>query len=146
MSMQNISLTGNVHQSVDAMATGLTTTAEALGTGIDTTGFRSLLAILAVGAVTGTNETLDMKLQESSVVGSGYTDITGATFTQVTDTPSPVTDAQFIELDLLPRKAFIRGLGTIAGTTPVFPTNLIFVLYNAVDSAYAGTADSTTVT
>lgn len=146
MSFQNLSLTGISHQTLPALATGYTSTGATNGTGIGTKGYRSMLAILSVGTVTGTSETLDVKLQESDAVGGTYTDITGATFTQVTDTPSPATDVQFLELDLLPRDAFIRGVFTIAGTSPVFPANLVLVLYNAVDSAYAGTADATVVT
>jgi len=143
MSMQNLSLTGTVEQSiVPAVSTSTDT-----GTGITTKGFRSLLACATVGAVsTVGDETLDIKLQECATVGGTYTDITGATFTQLTAVASPVTDVTFIEVDLLPRQQFIRAKGTIAGTTPSFAYGVSFVFYNAVDSAYAGTADSTTVT
>ncbi len=144
MSFQNLSLTGIVHQTIPATATGLTSTAT--GTGLATKGFRNLLAVLSCGAVTGTAPTADGKLQQSDAVSGTYADITGATFTQITATPSPATDVQYVEIDLLPRDAFIRGVITIAGTTPVFPANMILILYNAVDSAYAGTPDATIVT
>jgi len=143
MSMSNISQTGSVEQSiVPAVLTSTTT-----GTGIAVTGFRSLLAVLTVGAVSAVgDETCDVKLQDSDAVGGTYADITGATFTQITAAPSPVTDVTFVEVDLLPRNAFVRAVATIAGSTPTFAMGVSFVLYNAVDSSYSGTADATVVT
>lgn len=142
MSFQNLSLTGTLEQSIVPAVSTATDT----GTGIATKGFRNMVAVASVGAVSGTSETLDIKLQESNLVGGTYADIAGATFTQITDAPTPVTDCQFIELDLLPRNAFIRAVGTINGTTPSFAYSVVFVFYNAVSSDYSGTADTTTVT
>jgi len=140
MSMQNISLTGKVEQSFLPVAR----TATANGTGLATKGFRSVLAVLSVGAVTGTNPTLDVKLQDSDLVDGTYADITGAVFVQATTEPVPATDTTFVEVDLLPVNAFVRAVGTIGGTsTPTFTYSVSFVFYNAVDSAYAGTADAT---
>ncbi|NBT52114.1 MAG: hypothetical protein EBT12_11290 [Marivivens sp.] len=64
--------------------------ASANGTGFDLEGSNGAegeaIVILASDAASaGTNPTLDVKLQESDASGSGYTDISGATFTQVTD-------------------------------------------------------------
>ena len=142
MSMQNLSLTGTVEQSIVPEVL----TSNETGTGIPTKGFRSLLAMATVGVVGGTSPTCDIKLQDSDAVNGTYADITGATFTQITAAPSPITDVTFIGVDLLPRNAFVRAVATLAGTSPSFALGVGFVFYNAVDSAYAGTADSTTVT
>jgi len=72
-------------------------------------------AILNVGTVTGTSPTLDVKIQECATSGGTYTDITGATFTQVTASAK----GQIITFKRAQR--FCRAFATIAGTTPVFP-------------------------
>ena len=143
MSMQNLSLTGTVEQSITPTAN---TTATTTGTGISTKGFRSMLAILNIGVVSGTNPTLDVHLEECDTVGGTYTAITGAVFDQQILAPSPVTDVTFVEVDLLPRKAFILAEGVIGGTsTPTFNYGVSFIFYNAVDSAFSGSADATVV-
>jgi len=140
MSFQTLSQTGTVEQSIVPEVLSSTET----GTGIATKGFRSLLAVLTVGAVSSVgDETCDVKLQASDLVAGTYADITGAVFDQITAAPSPVTDTTFVEVDLLPVNAFVRALATIAGTTPTFAMGVSFIFYNAVDSANAGTADAT---
>src|SRR3954464_6438219 len=71
-------------------------------------------AVQQVGAVSGTAPTLDGKIQESSDGSTNWTDITGATLTQVTATGN----YQAITFDR--SKRYIRYVGTIAGTTPSF--------------------------
>jgi hypothetical protein len=71
-------------------------------------------ALQQVGAVSGTAPTLDGKIQESSDGSTNWTDITGATFTQVTATGN----YQAITFDR--SKRYVRYVGTIAGTTPSF--------------------------
>jgi hypothetical protein len=70
--------------------------------------------IQQVGAVSGTTPTLDGKFQEGDTLGGAYSDIPGATFTQVTAS----TNLQTITFDRT--KRFVRYVGTIAGTTPSF--------------------------
>src|SRR5262249_58541002 len=90
------------------------TTAGARGSSVDSlSGAGRCYALQMVGAVSGTAPTLDGKIQESSD-GTTWTDVPGATFTQVTASNS----LQAINFDRT--KRFVRYLGTIAGTTPSF--------------------------
>lgn len=73
--------------------------------------------VLMSAAGTGTNPTLDVKIQESSTSGGSYTDVSGATFTQVTD-GGDLTE--MIAFDFSACKGFIKVVGTKAGTSPSF--------------------------
>lgn len=85
------------------------------------TGNINFKVVLDVGTVTGTNPTLDVKIQESDASGSGFTDITGAAFTQVT-----ATGTGAVELHTRTSKRYIKAIGTIGGTnTPTFPFAVI---------------------
>lgn len=75
-------------------------------------------AVSHVGTVSGTTPTLDAKIQESDD-NSTWTDITGATFTQVTAS----TALQVISF--LRTKRYLRGVATIAGTSPSFAHSLL---------------------
>lgn len=86
------------------------------GTAIDTQDFEELLAVLAIGAITGT-ATLDTKLQHSDVIGSGFVDIPGAVFTQKANADA---DKTFVgRVNLKGSKQFVRAVSVIAGSTPV---------------------------
>jgi hypothetical protein len=95
----------------------VTATATATGTGVDTQGYFDAVAVLEVGAVSGTTPTLNVKIQESDD-NSSWADVSGATFTQV----SASNSSQVLRLSELnvTRKRYLRALGTIAGTTPSF--------------------------
>jgi len=54
------------------------------GTEFDTAGWDEACVVLQAGAITS-GGTLDCKIQETDVTGSGYADITGAAFTQRTN-------------------------------------------------------------
>ncbi len=101
-------------------------TSTTTGTGVDlapyaATGDINFKVVMDVGTVTGTNPTWDVKIQESDTLGSGYTDITGAAFTQVT-----ATGTGAVELHTRTIKKYIRALCTIGGTsTPTFPCAVI---------------------
>lgn len=71
-------------------------------------------ATLHVGAVTGTTPTLDVKIQESDTSGGTYTDVSGATFAQVT------ASNKWQALNFKRTRRFCRAVATIAGTTPSF--------------------------
>jgi hypothetical protein len=60
-------------------------TAAVNGTGVDTMGFSSAMIVVENGAATGapTTQTVDAKVQESAD-NSTFTDVTGATITQMT--------------------------------------------------------------
>lgn len=73
----------------------------------------------AVAIPTGaeTDETWDGKLQESvTTVDTDFTDITGATFTQV----AKEATAAFEEIHAVVKKRYLRIVSTLAGTTPAF--------------------------
>lgn len=79
-------------------------------------------AVLDVGTVTGTTPTLDVKLQESDTSGGTYSDISGATFTQVTASNNQQT------IQVANRtKRYVRAVATIAGTSPSFPCSVQIV-------------------
>ena len=82
-----------------------------------------LLVQQLVGVVSGTSPTLDGKLQSSADGSSGWADITGATFTQVTATDS----FQAIGIDVRQTSGYIRFVGTIAGTSPSFTMGVVLL-------------------
>ena len=97
-------------------------TASANGTGVDLEGStgaegEAIVILTSDAASAGTNPTLDVKLQESDALGSGYADISGATFTQVTNAAS----SQKITINTNDTKRYLRAVGTIGGTSsPAF--------------------------
>lgn len=78
---------------------------------------RGKLLLSAGGASAGTNPTLNVKLQESDSQYSGYTDIAGEAFTEVT-TNSATEEKGFL---IDPRKEWVRAVATLGGVTPAFP-------------------------
>ena len=91
-------------------------TSTVTATGVDIAQYVGRLAITQhVGTVSGTSPTLDGKLQESSD-NSTWSDISGATFTQVTAS----TAIQTIYIQTRATKRYIRYVGTIGGTSPSF--------------------------
>lgn len=102
-----------------ASGTPAAKTATVTGTGLDfLTGDGNCYAIQNVGTVSGTTPTLDGKIQESSD-NSTFTDITGATFTQVTASTS------LLAINFQRTKRYLRYVGTIAGTSPSFGLDVI---------------------
>ena len=89
--------------------------ASGAGTALDLgAGDGGCFAVLAVGAVTGTDPTLDVKIQESTASAGTYTDISGATFTQVI----AATKGEVISFRR--SKRYVRAYATLGGTTPTF--------------------------
>ena len=84
-----------------------------------------VMLILDSAAGTGTSPTLDIKITECDTTGGTYTDLSGATFTQVVDGAS--MHALAINKDSAER--FIKIVQTITGSTPsfTFSVNLIGV-------------------
>lgn len=74
-----------------------------------------------VGVVSGTTPTLDGKWQTSADGSTGWADISGATYTQVTATDS------FQKIGIVENQTlgYIRYVGTIAGTTPSFTFGVV---------------------
>lgn len=71
---------------------------------------------LHVDSETGTTPTLDVKIQESDTLGSGYTDVPGGAFAQLTT----FTTAQYAEIHIHWTKKYLRYSATTSGTSPSY--------------------------
>lgn len=92
-------------------------TATLTGAAVDVRDIEGDIAIVQdVGVVSGTAPTLDGKIQDSDDGSTGWADVTGATFTQVTASNSK----QKIVVSASAAKRYVRYVGTIAGTSPSF--------------------------
>jgi len=99
--------------------------ATATGTGIDTQPYNGTSAfIMQRKAGTGTAPKLDVKLQHSSSLSSGYSDVTSGAFTQAT----AVSGIEAIEVDMNSVKRYVRAIGSLSGTTPAFDFGVSAVL------------------
>lgn len=98
-------------------------TATVTATGIDISSYKGgIIVQQLVGVVSGTTPTLDGKLQ-SSPDNSTWSDISGATFTQVTATDN----FQKIGIQVPAAARYLRYVGTIAGTTPSFTMGVVLL-------------------
>ena len=75
-----------------------------------------VLLILDSAAGGGSSPTLDIKLTECATTGGTYTDLSGATFTQVVDAAS----MQTLTINKDSSKRFIKIVQTIGGSSPTF--------------------------
>lgn len=98
-------------------------TANFNSTGIDAQGFEDVAILCAVGAVSGTSPTLDLKLQESDD-DSTYSDVTGGAATQITAANKDV----IWRINAQHRKRYLRIAGTLGGTSPSFTLSIIALL------------------
>lgn len=119
-----IILDANIKRSLGFGAVTSTTN----GTGVDLQGTinpggRGFGAWLAVSAASGTSPTCDVKIQESDD-NSTFTDITGATFTQLTTTST----GELIQVRT--NKRYVRAVATLAGTSPSFTMACVFLFGN----------------
>lgn len=84
----------------------------------------TLIVQQLVGVVSGTNPTLNGKIQTSADGSNDWTDITGATFTEVTATDS----FQKIGVDMRKTSGYIRYVGTIAAdANPSFTMGVVLL-------------------
>lgn len=81
------------------------------GAAIDRKGFEEALIVVNSGT-NGTGGTADIKVQESDAAGSGFADVTGAAFTQITE--SNDNNVYVGRLNLIGRKRYIRVVATVA--------------------------------
>ena len=96
------------------------------GTGIDVLDYEGVaLIVLNASAGTGTNPTLDVKLQHSDD-DSTYADVNAGAFAQVTDAAESA-GVQVLKVNVSDLKQYLRVVGTIAGTTPSFDFGVEFV-------------------
>lgn len=94
------------------------------GTAFDLQQYQGVVKIIQhVGAVSGTSPTLDGKIQDSADGSTGWADVSGAAFTQVT----AANNLQSIGVDTRVAKRYIRYVGTIAGTSPSFTFGVVLV-------------------
>ena len=101
-------------------------TANLDGTGIDVLDYEGVaLIVLNASAGTGTNPTLDVKLQHSDD-DSTYADVTDGAFTQVTD-EAETAGIQVMKVNVSDLKQYLRVIGTVGGTTPSFDYGVEFV-------------------
>jgi hypothetical protein len=89
-------------------------TATGNATGVDLRQYDGDLVLIldSAAAGAGTNPTLDVTVEHSDASGSGYTAITGAAFTQVTNTASQ----QKLVISRDEAKRYVRVTYTIGGT------------------------------
>ncbi len=92
-------------------------TTSADGTYVDLSAMASNMAsaVMEVGAVVGTEGTLNVKMQSSTATNTGFTDIPGATFTQVT-TSGLTTGGSLQIISFQVPQRYVRAVGTMAGT------------------------------
>ena len=75
-----------------------------------------VLLILDSAAGGGSSPSLDIKLTECATTGGTYTDLSGATFTQVVDAAS----MQTLTINKDSSKRFVKIVQTIGGSSPTF--------------------------
>lgn len=107
---------------------------------VDAKGFRWALFTLNIGATDVTS--LDVKLQASATSGSGYADVTGATFTTIGATDDDSTQYILVDCQKIARY-LILDYTQVGGTSSDAAADC--VLFEPSDTASAGTPDSTTV-
>jgi hypothetical protein len=104
-------------------------TSTVTGAAVNLAGYAgAVLIVQDVGAVSGTTPTLDGKIQDSPDGSGSWADVPGATLTQVT----AANNIQAINVDRRLAKAFIRYVGTIAGTTPSFTLGVTALAQNQI--------------
>jgi len=103
---------------------------------VDCLGYTRAVLMLHIGAhdrTTG-NETLDVKLQESSDDGSTdtYADVSGAAFAQIAaQVPNANKGSMYLmNIDLTKRERYLRVYCTAAGTTPIDLYAVSIILLN----------------
>lgn len=106
-----------------------TRTASANGTGVDTLGYTSGMAVILAGDIdtASGDETYSFKVQDSAD-NSTFADVTSATTTVTAD-----NDVKVIRLDGLGTsiRRYVRVVATLAGTTPSWPGSAVIALGRA---------------
>ena len=97
-------------------------TSTVTGSSVDIKDYVGEIGIIQdVGTVGGTNPTLNGKIQESLNGSTGWTDVSGAAFTEVTSTGN----VQKLNLNTRSLSRYIRYVGTIAGSSPAFDLGVV---------------------
>lgn len=106
-----------------ALARAAAPTATATGTGVDVSDFLGNAKVILDAAQPAAGQTLDVKLQHSDTLGSGYVD-TGVTFTQVTNAAAAY-EVKDLSVDQF--KKYVRTVATIAGSATALPHQVTLV-------------------
>lgn len=105
---------GNI--TVKSIVPVATFTADANGSAVDVSEYDGPVAVM-LNASAGTGDmTLDVKLQNSADGSTGWADVTGAAFTQVTTTAS----SQKLVFNPAETLKYVRAVIDVGGTTPSF--------------------------
>lgn len=106
-----------------------TRTADADGTGVDTKGFNSAVAVIQAGDIdlASTDETYAFKIGESDD-NSTFKDVTGLTTTVTTDNQTKLIRIEGLGTS---RKRYLRVSLDVGGTTPSIPCSAVIALGNA---------------
>lgn len=133
-----VSFSGNTFAKAVPAIAPATVTANPTAIAVDTaTGFTHALVIIQAGTF-GASATMDFKLQASTAVGSGYADITGATFTQITASNDESCYIGAVRLDGRHAR-YLKVIGTYGGSgNAVVSSEVVFI--NPEDSALASAA------
>lgn len=100
----------NLHATAARTATGS-------ATGVDLQQYDGdLVLVLDCAAGTGSSPTLDVTIEHSDALGSGYTAISGAAFTRVTTSAAQ----QRLVISKDEARRYVRVTYTIGGSTPSF--------------------------
>lgn len=141
--MQNFPASAFYCRQMHNPVAGIAGATTAQNTVIDTKGFRYAYIILMLGAVTGTDVTLDFNVESGSASnGSGATDISGALIAlTATESKDGLTYVGVIDLTkLADGNRYLSGDIVTAGTTPSVAFSSCVVLTQAEDSALATAA------
>ena len=109
---------------VASVAASAARTTTLTGTGVDLQSYEGNVGVIlnSSAATAGSSPTLDVKIQDSAD-NSSFADVSGLTFTQVTDAAS-------VQLLRVPKsvRRYVRAIGTIGGTSsPAFTYGLALV-------------------
>lgn len=96
------------------------------GSAIDIKDYDDDIELIQYSDAASTGDTLDGKIQESADGSTGWTDITGAAFTQVT---AAAAGFESINIKSSAQKRYIRYVGTLAGATISFPFGCCMVAF-----------------
>ena len=103
-------------------------TASANGTGVDTMGYNTAVAVINAGDIdtASTDETYAFKVQDSAD-NSSFADVAGLTTTITAD-----NDVKKIAINGLGTsiRRYVRVVATLGGTTPSWPGSAVIVLGN----------------
>lgn len=100
------------------LAPCLVRTSTFTGAAYDVRDFVGRVRVVQFSAAASAGDTLDGKIQDSPDGTTGWADLTGATFTQVT---AAADGHEAIAFEASAAKPFIRYVGTVAGASPSWP-------------------------